>query len=70
MQLHHPNLVALLHVITQTTPMALVLEYMTSGSLSDWLHRNATPKEVDLLFILHQVACGMACLEGHGIGKE
>lgn len=69
MQLRHPNLTGLLHVITQQPPQALVLEYMASGSLSDWLKRTPTPSDTDLLLILHQVACGMAALEANGVGE-
>lgn len=69
MQLRHPNLVGLLHVITQQEPHALVLEYMSNGALADWLKRTPLAPDTDLLLVLHQVACGMAALEARGIGK-
>lgn len=68
MQLRHPNLIGLLHVVSQQEPQALVLEYMANGALSDWLKRTPMPPDADLLLILHQVACGMAALEARGIG--
>ena len=70
MHLRHPNLVLLLHVITQEQPRAVVLEYMDGGSLIDWLKLHAAPEQTQLLSILHQVACGMASLESHSIGEH
>lgn len=67
LQLRHPNLVGLLHVVTEE-PRALVLEYMSQGSLAEWLRRWRHPRNVDLLHILHQVACGMAALTARNIG--
>lgn len=69
LRLRHPNLVGLLHVITTDEPRALVLEYMSQGSLADWLRRRRHPENVDLLHILHQVACGMAVLAARHIGR-
>ncbi|MAS44211.1 MAG: hypothetical protein CML43_13980 [Rhodobacteraceae bacterium] len=62
MRVRHPNLVSLLHVVTAERPRALIMEYLPGGALDDWLAgaqgRDALAE--DLLFILHQVASGMA----------
>eukprot|EP00045_Choanoeca_perplexa_P016398 m.221350 g.221350 ORF g.221350 m.221350 type:complete len:1158 (+) comp17247_c0_seq2:3-3476(+) len=68
-QLSHPNLVALLHVITQSSERALVLEYLELGALQEWLQSRdgfMAPLQ-DLAFIAHQVACGMSELANLGI---
>lgn len=70
LKLRHPNLVSLVHVIARERPTAIVLEYLRGGDLSDWLVEQGTSaKDEDLLFIIHQVACGMAELTRRGIGK-
>jgi serine/threonine protein kinase len=56
-QLSHPNLVAMLHVITQCSEQALVLEYLELGALQEWLQSREgflAPLQ-DLAFIAHQV---------------
>lgn len=68
--LHHPNLVSAVHIITQEKPCAVVLEYLDRGSFSDWLQSGETHSNEDLIFILHQVACGMAELAKKGIGRS
>ena len=69
LKLRHPNLVSLVHVITREEPTAVVLEYLRGGDLSDWLQAQGTAaKDEDLVFILHQVACGMAELTRRGVG--
>lgn len=68
LKLRHPNLVSLLHVISREAPLALMLEYLPGGALCDWLVAERNPRQEDLLYILHQVACGMAELARRGIG--
>lgn len=68
--LHHPNLVAALHVITRERPLALVMEYLDRGSMLDWLQTCPDRIQEDMVFVLHQVANGMAELGRHGIGRK
>lgn len=71
MKLRHPNLVSLLHIITREKPMAIVLEYMALGAFSDWLGAGGnSPRGEDLLYVLSQVASGMAELARQGIGTS
>lgn len=70
MHLRHPNLIQLLHVITQAAPQALVLEFMPGGSLTDWLQRQINPEQTQFLSLIHQVARGMSALASHGIGMS
>lgn len=66
-RLRHPNLVQLLRTCTtRDGPLLLVLEFVSGGSLDNWLVRQATlsprPSVSDLVHILHQVALGMVAL--------
>jgi serine/threonine protein kinase len=70
LKLRHPNLVSLLHVITRDPPMAVVLEYLKGGDFSEWLKaQGPEARDEDLIFIVHQVGCGMAELARRGIGR-
>lgn len=69
-KLKHPNLVSMLRVITKEEPRAIVLEYLVNGDLATWLTtRGDDASSEDLVFILYQVASGMAELEAAGIGR-
>eukprot|EP00049_Salpingoeca_infusionum_P016508 m.338788 g.338788 ORF g.338788 m.338788 type:complete len:1743 (-) comp16086_c1_seq8:306-5534(-) len=58
---HHPNLVSLLYAVTDESPKALLLEYFANGALSSWLPTQSQSLTNEaLLFIAHQVACGMS----------
>lgn len=48
----------------------MALEYLPGGDMSEWLKREgARARGEDLIFLLHQVACGMTELAQRGIGK-
>jgi len=70
-QFRHPNLVQLLGVCTATKPMMMILEFLTGGSLDQWLPANGPlllkPTSSKLVHILHQVALGMTELGKAGI---
>jgi serine/threonine protein kinase len=72
MRVRHPNLVALLHVVTAELPRALIMEYLPGGALDGWLMgpQGKDALSEDLLFILHQVASGMSELSRLGIGER
>ena len=61
-RLNHPNLVSLLGVCIEKTPLIMVMEYLPGGALCDWLVKNKASgmmtarKEIG---ILAQVASGM-----------
>ncbi|XP_061194878.1 tyrosine-protein kinase SRK2-like [Saccostrea echinata] len=64
-QLQHPNIIKLLGVSSETTPIYLLLEYMINGRLSNYL-REGKGHELglsQLLWIAAQIAEGMAFLE-------
>lgn len=64
-QLQHPNIIKLLGVSSETTPIYLLLEYMVNGRLSNYL-REGKGHELglsQLLWIAAQIAEGMAFLE-------
>ena len=65
----HPNLVSALHIITHERPLALIVEYLAGGSMSDWLSNGTVHPTQDLIFVLHQIACGMAELARRDIGE-
>lgn len=70
LKLRHPNLVSLLHIVTREEPNAMALEYLPGGDMSDWLQwQGNRASGEDLVFLLHQVACGMAELASRAIGK-
>lgn len=62
-QFRHPNLVQLLGVCTATKPYMMILEFLTGGSLDQWLPANGPmllkPTASKLVHLLHQVALGM-----------
>lgn len=70
-QLRHPNLVALLGVVTVTSPNMMVLEYLAGGSLDEWLPTNGPkllkPTAAKLAHLLHQVALGLVALGDAGV---
>lgn len=70
-QFRHPNLVQLLGVCTATKPYMMILEFLTGGSLDQWLPSNGPlllkPTASKLVHLLHQVALGMTELGKVGI---
>ena len=70
-QFRHPNLVQLLGVCTATKPYMMILEFLTGGSLDQWLPANGPlllkPTAFKLIHLLHQVALGMTELGKAGI---
>lgn len=70
-QFRHPNLVQLLGVCTATKPYMMILEFLTGGSLDQWLPANGPlllkPTASKLVHLLHQVALGMIELGKAGI---
>ncbi len=59
-QLSHPNVVALLAVVT-TAPMMLVLEYMNQGSLYNFVRSRKSPVVMDeVVRMARQIASGLA----------
>jgi serine/threonine protein kinase len=68
MKLRHPNLVNLLGVVTKSSPLLLVLEFLPGGSLDHWLRaQGGVVAGDDQLYILYQVALGMGALHVQGI---
>lgn len=60
-QLHHPNLVSLLHIV-KGQPMGMVIEFVHGTSWDEWLSEQAEPPALlDLLFVLHQVTWMSVC---------
>lgn len=66
-QLFHPNLMRLICTIDDPERPAMVLEYIKGGDFEGWLKETESPAHENLLYILHQVTCGMAHLEQIGI---
>jgi hypothetical protein len=67
MKLRHPHLVCLLGVVTVADPLMLLLEYLPGGSLDVWLLANPRAELDEQLYLLYQVALGMAALHGLNI---
>ena len=67
-KVRHPNLVALLGVCTKKAPLLMVLEYLSGGSLEDWLavHAEALPMSGGV-GILRDVAKGMQHLHHNDV---
>ncbi|XP_022657021.1 tyrosine-protein kinase transmembrane receptor Ror-like isoform X3 [Varroa destructor] len=72
--LHHPNIVCLVGVVTRQEPMCLLFEYMEHGDLHEYLiaHSptradsiNQTLEFADFLHICRQIAAGMEFLAAH-----
>ncbi|XP_028969176.1 tyrosine-protein kinase transmembrane receptor Ror-like [Galendromus occidentalis] len=72
--LHHPNIVCLVGVVTRQEPMCLLFEYMEHGDLHEYLiaHSparadsiNQTLEFSDFLHICRQIAAGMEFLAAH-----
>ena len=58
MRLRHPYLLSLVGVCTRGGEQRMVLEYMSGGSLEDWLaKRGARALEDELFLIVHQAPC-------------
>ncbi|XP_046549582.1 tyrosine-protein kinase SRK2-like [Haliotis rubra] len=66
-QLRHIRLVQLLAVCTDCEPVLLVTEYMSNGSLLDFLRKTDRPKleHSMMIHMCRQIAEGMAFLESH-----
>ncbi|XP_071118944.1 tyrosine-protein kinase STK-like [Haliotis cracherodii] len=66
-QLRHVRLVQLLAVCTDAEPVLLITEYLTNGSLLDFLRKTDRPKLEHSMMInmCRQIAEGMAFLESH-----
>lgn len=72
--LHHPNIVCLVGVVTRQEPMCLLFEYMSHGDLHEFLiaHSpsradsiNQTLEFSDFLHVCRQIAAGMEFLAAH-----
>lgn len=64
-RLHHPNLIQLYAVCTQSEPFYIVTEFMTKGSLLNFLQSNEG-RFLDissLIIMASKIASGMAYLE-------
>ncbi|XP_038059194.1 serine/threonine-protein kinase unc-51-like [Patiria miniata] len=65
--LHHENVVSLLHFKETSTSMFLVMEYCNGGDLADYLHVKGTLSEDTIRFFLRQIAAAMMVLHSKGI---
>ncbi|XP_022096208.1 serine/threonine-protein kinase unc-51-like isoform X2 [Acanthaster planci] len=65
--LHHENVVSLLHFKETSTSMVLVMEYCNGGDLADYLHAKGTLSEDTIRFFLRQIAAAMEVLHNKGI---
>ncbi len=54
-ELHHENVVSLLHFKETSTSMFLVMEYCNGGDLADYLHAKGTLSEDTIRFFLRQM---------------
>ncbi|XP_071790723.1 serine/threonine-protein kinase ULK2-like isoform X1 [Asterias amurensis] len=65
--LHHENVVSLLHFKETSSSMFLVMEYCNGGDLADYLHAKGTLSEDTIRFFLRQMASAMEVLHNKGI---
>jgi len=66
-QIRHPNLVMLLGVCVESSPMLMILEYLPAGALDEWLTGSGVlASEASLIRVLYQVALGMKALRRSG----
>ena len=65
--LRHPNIVMLFGVCLEPSRYSLVMEYMTGGSLYDFLHSTHDILWPVKLSIAHNIAVGLNYLHEHGI---
>jgi len=64
-QFHHPNVIRLIGVVTQSRPMMIITEFLESGSLDHFLKaRDGQLTNLQLLGMARGVASGMAYLSG------
>ena len=64
----HPNIVLLIGICSKTPNLAIVTEFIETGSLYDLLHkRKANLKDSDKKKIVKQVLSSVSYLHGHGI---
>lgn len=62
-QFDHPNVIRLIGVVTQTTPMMIITEFLESGSLDTFLkERSGLLTSLQLVGMGRGVACGMVYL--------
>lgn len=60
-KVRHPNIVSMFKC-SENEPQLIVLEYLSGGSLVDWLRNEPEAAPLELLFLIHQVALGCAFL--------
>lgn len=61
--LHHENIVRFIGIKKHEDSLYIVMEFMNSGSLLDYIRKNdANLKESKLFNMAHQIASGMAYL--------
>jgi serine/threonine protein kinase len=58
----HPNVVAILDLVTEGETVAMVLELLTGGSLAE-----IDPETLDLRLMVDEVLAGLAAMHAHGI---
>ncbi|XP_011676911.2 serine/threonine-protein kinase ULK2 isoform X1 [Strongylocentrotus purpuratus] len=66
-ELHHGNVVSLLHFKETTSSLFMVMEFCNGGDLADYLHIKGTLSEDTIRFFLGQIACAMKAIHEKGI---
>nr|QCB64986.1 ULK [Apostichopus japonicus] len=66
-ELHHENVVALLHFKESPSSLFMVMEFCNGGDLADYLHVKGTLSEGTICLFLRQIAAAMKTLHAKGI---
>ncbi|XP_071476857.1 serine/threonine-protein kinase unc-51-like [Diadema antillarum] len=66
-ELHHDNVVSLLHFKETASSLFMVMEYCNGGDLADYLHIKGTLSEDTIRFFLGQIASAMKAIHEKGI---
>jgi serine/threonine protein kinase len=64
-QLHHPNIIRLLHVCTERNHLCVLVELADKGNLDQVLEDHPQLSDARIFYLLHGVVLGMTVLHAH-----